>query len=51
VPELIEAGERVADHDPEAVGAFFDVGEQRQRDPLDTHPGPVVGQRRGDAVQ
>src|SRR5579875_2517896 len=45
---------RVADQDPEAVGALLDVGEQCQRHAFDTQPGPVVGrlgQRRRDAVQ
>ncbi len=46
-----DRGRRVANHDAEAVGAFLDVGQQRQRDPLHPHPGSVVGQRRGDSVQ
>ncbi len=39
-----DAGRRVADQDAEPVGALFDIGQQRQRHPLDPDPGAVVGQ-------
>ena len=46
-----DRGRGVADHDPESVGAFLDVGQQRQRHPFDPNPRTVVGQRGGDAIQ
>ena len=49
MPDVIAAG-RVADQDAEAVGALLDVGQQRQRHPLDPQPGPVVGHLVSDDV-